>query len=94
MIEFYANQTLAWGKAGPPDMYNEPTYTNTTIKGRKQSGFRLVRNASGQEVVSTGVVYTSANISEGDKIDGRLIIALGDAVGLGGEVEYKKGFLT
>ena len=94
MIEFYANQSLTWGKAGTPGQYNEPTYTETTIKGRKQSGFRMVRNAAGQEVVSSGVVYTASAIAVGDKIDDRLIIALGDAVGLGGAIEYRKGFLV
>jgi len=80
----YANQNLQWGKAGTPNEYNELTYEVTTIRGRKEEGFKLITDDKGQQVVSTGKVMTEANVSARDTIDGRGVISVIPAIGLEG----------
>jgi len=93
MIGNYLNQNLSWGHAGTPNEYNESTYTTTTIKGRKQNGFKLIRDASGAEVVSSTMVLTKSVISIGDLIDNDEVIAVNDAIGLNGSVLWAEVYL-
>ena len=77
MLDLYANQSLTWVHVLARNEYDEiATSTTTTIKGRKEDGFKLVRNAQGEEVTSSAMVITIANIVVGDKLDGRTVIAV------------------
>ena len=93
MITNYANQSLTWKKVSSINEYNEPTYSTSTIKGRKQTGFKLIRNAQGQEVTSSASVYTKSAISPNDLIDGQQIIAVESAITISGSVGFYKGYL-
>ena len=75
LVSNYFNQTLVWKHVASINDYNEPTYTTSTIKGRKEPGNNLVRNSQGQEVVSSAVIFTRAIIAVNDLIDGRLVIS-------------------
>jgi hypothetical protein len=74
--------------------YNEATYKTATIKGRKETGHKLIRNKEGQEIVSTACVFTQSTISENDLIDGRPVISVEEQIGLGGVVEGYEVYLT
>ena len=93
MIKDYLNQTLIWGQAGEPDVYNEIPFTNVFIKGRKEEGFKLIRNAQGQEVVSSACVFTDEAVKAGDKVDGRIVIAVPDMNDLSGKVLFREVYL-
>lgn len=84
MLDMYANQSLAWKHVTGVSDTNEPTYEEKTIKGRKETGFKFVRNAQGEEVVSSAFVMTEAPVKVNDLIDGSLVIAVNDSPGLDG----------
>lgn len=89
MISQYANQNINWKKVKTTDGYDEvATYTEKIITGRKEDGFRLVRNSAGEETVSTGRVYTESAIQIDDYLDGRLVIAIETARQLNGTVGF------
>jgi len=94
MIKAYLNQNLSWKHAGTLNEYNEPTYTTTTIKGRKETGHKLVRNKQGQEVVSSAWVVTQSAIAPNDKIDGSLVISVEEAVQMDGTTKFYEGYLV
>ena len=93
MIAEYLNQNLSWGHAGTPNEYNESTYTTTTIKGRKQTGFKLVRDSAGAQVVSSAMVMTETTISIGDLIDTDEVIAVNPAIDLDGATQWNEVWL-
>lgn len=93
VIGNYTNQSLTLKHAGVPNEYNEVTYTTSTIKGRKETGNKLVRNGSGEETVSSAVVFTESPIIEDDLIDGDLVIAVESAVDLSGTIKFYKAWL-
>ena len=88
MIDAYMNQSLAWKSVTSINEYNEPVYTTTTIKGRKETGHKLIRNNQGQEVISSARVFTKSVISNNDLIDGQQVISVESAVGLDGTVKF------
>ena len=94
MIEAYANQSLTLEKAGALNSYGEFTYATSTIKGRKQTEFKLVRNSTGQEVVSTAQVFTTTAITVNDRIDGQVVIAVQSAVDIDGAVQFYQVYLS
>lgn len=94
LLSNYANQSLTWKQAGALNEYAEPTYTSTTIKGRKETGFKLIRNAQGQEIVSSAKVFTESEVEANDLIDGKLVIAVTSQVNLNGSVEFYEVWLT
>lgn len=94
MIEFYANQTLEHKAVTGINEYNEPTYSTSNIKGRKEPGNKLIRNNEGEEVVSSALVLTETEVSVGDKIDGRLVLKVDEAAGLDGTIEFYEVYLT
>lgn len=75
MIEAYTNQTLILKKPASVNEYNEATYTSTKIKGRKEDGYKLIRNKYGEEVVSSARVFTKSLVETDDLIDDRLVIS-------------------
>jgi len=94
MISNYANQALSWEVAGALNAYAEPTYaTAVTIYGRKETGFKMVRNAQGQEIVSSAVVFTQSLVSANDLIDSQLVVAVNNAIQLGGTSGFREVYL-
>jgi hypothetical protein len=93
MLDNYANQNLIWSYAGTPNEYNESTYTTSTIKGRKETGFKLVRDAQGQEITSSAVVFTKSPVSNNDLIDGRRVISSESMIGLDGATQWYEVYL-
>ena len=95
MLDDYANQSLIWMHVLTLNEYNEiATSTTTTIKGRKDTGFKLIRNAQGQEIVSTAYVATKSAIAANDTIDGKLVISSEPAIDLDGSVLFYEVYLT
>lgn len=95
MLEDYTNQSLVWVKVLTLNEYGEvATSTTTTIKGRMDTGFKLVRNAQGKEVVSTAYVATKSAVSVGDTINGKVVVSSEPAVGLDGAILWYDVYLT
>lgn len=88
LIDNYINQDLIWKSVASLNGYNEPTYVTTTIKGRKTTGFKLITNAKGQEVVSSAYIITKSPIVVNDLIDGCSVISSQSAVSLTGAVSF------
>lgn len=88
MIKEYLNQSVVWGDSGTPNKYNESTYTNKTIKARKEATNKIVMDKLGQETVVSAKIWTLEAVSVDDLIDGRSIIAVSPQIGLDGNVEF------
>ena len=88
MLANYANQSLTWKHVATTTKYNESTYTTSTIKGRKETGNKLVRDAKGQESVSSARVFTASAVTVNDLIDDKLVINVESAIGLNGTVQF------
>lgn len=93
MLTDLANQALTWQSVASINAYNEPTYTTATIYGRKEDGFRQIRNAQGEITVSSALVLTDSAVAVGGKIDGRIIIAVETIRDLGGAVDHYEAYL-
>ena len=93
MISAYTNQSLTWKHVSSINEYNEPTYTTSTIKGRKETGFKMIRDAQGQETVSSATVFTKSAVTVNDLIDGKLVIAVDSQITLGGSVLFYEVYL-
>lgn len=93
MYDDYFNQSLVWEDVISVDHYNEKTVLTTTLKGRLESGFKLVRNEQGEETVSSGVVFTRSAVSVNDKVDGRLVIASEPKRDLSGTIQFYEVYL-
>ena len=93
MMKSYFNQSLLLQKVASNNEYNEPTYTSSTIKGRKETGNKLIRNAQGQEIVSTACVFTLSSVSNGDLIDGRVVVSVENSIDLNGKVAFFEVYL-
>ena len=94
MIEMYANQSLTLKVPGTPNEYNEPTYTSSTIKGRKESNFKLVRDVHGDEVVSSSFVVTESAVEVGNLIDDKVVIASNPMPDLDGNIQFYEVYLA
>lgn len=94
MIGNYANQSLVWNHVLTINDYNEAaTYSTATIKGRMETGHKLVRNNKGEEVVSSARVFTESAVECGDLIDEKLVISVESTIKLNGSVGYYTVFL-
>jgi hypothetical protein len=93
MINDYANQSMTLKTAGTPNEYNEPTYATSTIKGRKEHGIKLVRNAQGEETVSSAVVFTASVVSVNDLIDDAIVIDSQPMPNLDGTTQFYEVYL-
>lgn len=94
MLKEYMSQSLTWKHIASINEYNEPIYTTTTIKGRKETGHKLVKNAAGEDTVSSARVFTGSAIIIDDLIDDTLIISVESAVDLAGVVQFYAGYLA
>lgn len=93
MIDSYANQNLTWQHVASVNKYNEPTYTTATIKGRLEEGFKQVRTATGEEIISSARCYTKSLVEEGDLVEGRVVVATNRMVKLSGVELYREVWL-
>lgn len=94
MYDLYLNQTILWNHVLSINSYNEKNTIQRSIKGRLESGFKLIRNDKGEEVVSSGMVFTKTEITVGDLLDGRVVISAEPKRGLSGNVEFYEVYLT
>lgn len=92
MIRDYLNQTATWHYVTGQNSYGEPTFDSKAINVRWEGRRRLVRDVSGQEVVSEARVFCVEAIKPGDKLelDGREwpVIAVSTVPGLDGEINH------
>ena len=93
MLENYANQDLSWKSVLSLNKYNEPTYSTTTIKGRKETSNKMVRTASGQETIAVSCVFTKSLVLVNDLIDGKLVIMVDNSVDLDGTTLFYEVYL-
>jgi len=93
MIDAYTNQSITWQRIASVNVYNEPTYISTTIKGRLEEGFKQVRTATGEEVTSSVRCYTKALVGIGDLLDDRVVIALNKMFNLSGAEKFREVWL-
>jgi hypothetical protein len=54
----------------------------------------MVRNAQGQETVSSATVFTASPVLVNDLIDDKLVIAVNSAITLGGGVGFYEVYLV
>jgi len=92
-LDNYFNQSLTWKHVASTNDYNEPIYTTFTIKGRKETGNILVRNAQGQEVVSSAAIFTGSAIANNDLIDGQLVVSVDAMINLNGTIKFYEVYL-
>jgi len=93
MISAYANQTAIWRKVTSINEYNEPTYATSNIKCRKETGFKMIRNAQGQETVSSATVFTEAAVEVNDLLDGKVVIAVDVETTFSGSAGFRECYL-
>jgi len=93
MLGNYANQNLTWKHVASISKYNEATYTTSTIKGRHETGFKLIRDAKGQETTSSAIVYTESAVTVNDLINDKLVIAVHSNVDINGIVKFYTVYL-
>lgn len=94
MLGDYLNQSLTWEHILTRNEYDEmATSVITTIKGRKETVNKLVRNTLGAEILSTAGLYTEAAVVCNDKIDGRIVISSEPQTNLDGSIMYYEVYL-
>lgn len=93
IIDRYLNQSMVWKKRLAIDKYNEPTTHPTTIKGRLESGHRLLRNDKGEEVVATSFFITKSAVAVNDYLDDMLILGVQPIYSLGGTITWYEVYL-
>lgn len=93
MLDAYANQNLTWKSVASVSKYNEPTYSSVTIKGRKETGNKLILNAEGQEVISSARVFTESAVANNDLIDDSKVIQVNKNIGLDGSIVFYEVYL-
>lgn len=89
----YFNQSLTWKHVTSVSDTNKPTTTSSTIKGRMELGYTLVRGQFGEEIVSTAWVSTMSVVEVNDFINDKLVVAGGPEINLDGTVHHYEIFL-
>lgn len=94
MIKGYLNQTATWHYVTGKNSYGEPTFDSKAIKVRWEGKRRLVRDVSGQEVVSEARVFCTAPVQPGDLLEyaGRKwpVITVASVPGLDGATNHRE----
>lgn len=89
----YYNQSLTWESVTGVSDTNVPTTSSTTIAGRMELGYRLIRNSLGEEIISTAVVFTDSEVEVNDFINGKLVISALPQISLNGTVHHYEIYL-
>jgi hypothetical protein len=94
MIQDHLNQTATWYCVTGQNEYGESITSSKTISVRWEGKRRLVRDVSGQEVVSEARVFCTEAVKVGDLLehDGRSwpVIAVSAMPGLNGVESHKE----
>lgn len=94
MLSNYANQSITRKTAASVNDCNEPTWTTSTIKGRKEPYNKLIRTAKGEEKICSTVVYTATSVIVGDLLDNDMALAVKQQVDIGGSVQFYEVYLA
>lgn len=92
-IKKYLNQNVSWKRRTSTNKYVEGSFTETTIKGRLESGFKLVRNEKGEEVTSSAFLVTESAVSVNDLIEGRTVVSSEPMRGFNGNIMWYEVYL-
>lgn len=94
MIADYLNQSVVWKKATGTNEFGEPVTASRTINVRYESKRKMVRDRTGQEVVSEARFFCLEDLRAGDLIEqaGRdwPIIAVTEVIDLDGNLVYRR----
>ena len=93
MISGYTNQTATWQHVLSLNEYNEPVFETKLIACRIETGNKLVRNKQGAEVTSSNTVFTQSPVIVDDKINGELVISVGQNIKLNGRTGFYEASL-
>lgn len=93
MITSYMNQSAVLKVKGSVDEFNQPTYAaDVTIDCRIDYARKMVRNSTGQEIVSEATLFTTTRVRPDDVIvfDGTnwTVLVVADQAGLSGTIEF------
>ena len=95
MLTPYANQSIIHEVASAPNAYNEIQYAAAvSIKGRKEGSNRLIRTATGEEVVAGAFVMTGTLVTVNDKLDGRVVLRVDPVPALSGVTAFYEVYLS
>lgn len=93
MLEDYFTDKKVWRHITDTDDYNQPTYTDETIDCKFNEKITLVRDKTGNEVVSQSNVFCKDAIQVDELIDGRVVISVLPLSGLDGIIEGYRVYL-
>lgn len=98
MIEDYLNQTASWYAKTGNNSYGEPSYaTVATIYCRFEDKRNLIKDATGKEIVSMAMMYTTSAINENDKITfgsrDYIVLRVTDQPRLDGTINHREVYL-
>ncbi|MDF2884739.1 MAG: hypothetical protein K0R54_5309 [Clostridiaceae bacterium] len=93
MIEDYFTDKKVWRHVTGTDDYNQPTYDDKTIDCKFNQKIKLVRDKTGNQVVSQANVFCKDAVLIDDLIDGRVIISVLTLDGLDGIIEGYEVYL-
>ena len=94
MLNDYANQSITRQTMSSINAYNEPTYSSTTIKGRKEPTNKLVRNAQGEEITSNSFVITESLVLVNDLLDGSQVLTVDILPDIDGTTQFYEAYLA
>lgn len=87
MLSAYLNQTAVFKACTGTDDRGQPVYgLPSVIKCRKQAKVQNVLTETGQSIRTQHVYYTKSQVSEGDLLDGKVIMGVSAWTGLNGEI--------
>lgn len=92
MLKDYLGQICTLKSKIGTNVYNEPLFKEKEILCRLVDKFKVITNAKGEEVVSSGVVQCVEPIRTGDLINDRKVISVSYMTSLDGIMGYK-GYL-
>lgn len=87
MLGSYLNQTASHEATTGADSRGQLTYdTATTVNCRKQAKTQTVMSKDGRLVTAQHVYYLQNKVTEGDMLDGMVVMAVGEWIDLNGTV--------
>ena len=82
------NQTAVWKHKTGTNEYTESIYApEASIPARIEERVRLVKDKTGNQVISRSTVFTMAQIKVDDLVDGKVALAVNNNTGLDGSIE-------
>jgi len=84
----YFTLPISWKSVTSISDTNKPTTTSTTIKGRMELGYTLVRDQTGEEIVSTACIFTKSAVAVNDYVNDKLVISSIPEISLDGTVHH------